>query len=144
MNLEILHSQFKDDDSPSVEGQIRWLQKQGFSQAQIDQAFILLYTDIEQYKFPKVFELYEGDNLIDTKYGPHDQDPPNHNYKVRTITNGFELDQCLLECAKIVRQTELKRLAKGIEVFEKKLRKRWARQVPWYKRIFGVKPGVEG
>ena len=48
MDLKALHAKFRDDDSPSVEGQIRWLQKQGFAQHHIDQAIIGMYTDIEQ------------------------------------------------------------------------------------------------
>ena len=38
MDIKALHERFKDDHSPSVEGQIRWLQKQGFPQHHIEQA----------------------------------------------------------------------------------------------------------
>ena len=50
----ILHRKFKDHDSPSVEGQIRWLQKQGFAEHHIQQAMIALYNDIEQEKIPNL------------------------------------------------------------------------------------------
>jgi hypothetical protein len=64
MNFKELHEKFKDDASPSVELQIRWLQKMGFLQHQIDQAMITVYTEIEQGKTFKnggEFNLYLKD-----------------------------------------------------------------------------------
>lgn len=48
MDFIQLHAKYKDDDSPSVEGQIRWLQKQGFVNHQIEQAMITVYSEIER------------------------------------------------------------------------------------------------
>jgi uncharacterized protein (DUF2132 family) len=48
MNFVDLHAKYKDENSPSVEGQIRWLQKQGFAQHQIEQAMIKVYMEIER------------------------------------------------------------------------------------------------
>jgi len=48
MDFVALHLKYKDSDSPSVEGQIRWLQKQGFAQAQVEQAMISVYDEIER------------------------------------------------------------------------------------------------
>lgn len=51
MDFNATHAKFKDADSPTVEGQIRWLQKQGFAQHQIDQAMIMAYTEIDKGDF---------------------------------------------------------------------------------------------
>ena len=143
MNIKELHGKYADEHSPNPEGQVRWLQKQGFPQHQIDQAFILLYQDLERGQIPRVFEQKNADGIVvSRKYGPYDTPCPTDHHS-REISNGWDLDQCLLECAKIVRTNELQSTLVSIEAFEKKLRKKWSRQVPWYKRIFGVKPKEE-
>lgn len=48
MDFKKLHEPYKDDASPSIELQIRWLQRLGFQPHQIDQAMITVYTEIEQ------------------------------------------------------------------------------------------------
>ena len=50
MDIKKLHEQYKDEASPSVELQIRWLRRMGFEQHQIDQAIITVYSDIETGK----------------------------------------------------------------------------------------------
>jgi len=50
MDFKKLHERYKDEFSPSVELQIRWLQRIGFQPHQIDQALITVYTEIEQDK----------------------------------------------------------------------------------------------
>ena len=50
MDFKKLHEKYKDDASPSVELQIRWLQRIGFQPHQVDQALITVYTEIEQGK----------------------------------------------------------------------------------------------
>lgn len=63
MDFVKIHERFKDNDSPCVEGQIRWLQKQGFAQHQIEQAMISLYSAIERgEKAPK--NGFELDQLL--------------------------------------------------------------------------------
>ena len=110
MNFKELHAKFKDNDSPSVEGQIRWLQKQGFAQHQIEQAMISTYTEIERGQV--IFK------------------------------NGHELDQYLLNKAKLIRTEELTIQITKMEEFVDKLKgqvledykKEQAK--PWYKKIF--------
>jgi len=110
MDFKQLHERFKDDDSPSVEGQIRWLQKQGFAQHQIEQAMISTYTEIERGEF--------------------------------TPKNGSDLDQYLLNKAKIVRTEELSAQIKKMEEFVDKLKGqaieeyKKEQEKPWYKRLF--------
>jgi len=48
MDFKKLHEQYKDESSPSVELQIRWLQRIGFQAHQIDQAMITVYGEIER------------------------------------------------------------------------------------------------
>lgn len=140
MDIKALHKRFKDNDSPSPEGQIRWLQKQGFAQHQIDQAMLWLYGDIEAGRLPRVFEKKNGDKLIDTRYAPNGTRPPHFEYEIRDIKNGWDLDQALLEFAKIIRTREFENTIKTIEEFEKKMRKKWMAQGAWYRRMFGLLP----
>jgi len=113
MDFKELHSKYKDEYSPSVEGQIRWLQKQGFAQHQIEQAMISVYTEIERGE--------------------------------KDFKNGLELDQYLLEKAKIIRTEELADQVKKMEAFVEKIKtqavedykKQQAR--PWYKKILRMK-----
>jgi hypothetical protein len=140
MDIKKLHDKFKNQDSPSVEGQIRWLQKQGFSQDHIDRAMLDLYTDIEQGRMPQVFEREENGKIVEWHcHKPEDTLPPFF-FTRRSIANGMELDQALLEYAKRIRTTELSQAIENLQAFEKKLRKKWASQVPWYKRVVGIKP----
>lgn len=48
MNIKALHEKYKDDASPSVELQIRWLKRIGFEPHQIDQAMLTVYSEIER------------------------------------------------------------------------------------------------
>ena len=58
MKIEELHAKFKDASSPSPQAQIKWLSRQGFTPAQIEQAMLLVYQEIEQGKiFINGFEL---------------------------------------------------------------------------------------
>ena len=112
MNIIKLHEKFKDHDSPSVEGQIRWLQKQGFMQSQIDQAMISVYTDIE-----RGVELY---------------------FEGKVIDSGWALDQVLLKAAKVARTKDLTSVIKNIEKFEYDMRNRWEtdKKKGFFKRVF--------
>lgn len=144
MKFKELHSQFKDDDSPSVEGQIRWLQKHGFQQHQIEQAMLTAYTELEAGRVPvrwkRKMKGKEGQEVIERKYGDAKTKPKGANWESREVKNGFEFDQFLLECAKRVRTNELSVMLRHMEKFEKDLKKKWSAQVPWYKRMLGVKP----
>ena len=141
MDIKTLHERFKDDHSPSVEGQIRWLQKQGFPQHHIEQAMAEMYADIERGDLPKAYEkLSQDDKVIQSIYLPKEVNSPGKDFAQREISNGWDLDQALLEYAKRARTDELGVMLKNIERFEQKLRKKWMKQVPWYKRVFGSKP----
>jgi hypothetical protein len=48
MDFKALHEPYKDEASPSVEVQIKWLKKLGIPDHVIDQAMITVYTEIEQ------------------------------------------------------------------------------------------------
>jgi len=145
MEFKKLHEQFKDDDSPSVEGQVRWLQKQGFAQHQIEQAMIATYTELEHGDIPvrwkNVAKDGDGNEKVERRYSLADHSPPTkQTWDKREIKNGFELDQVLLEMAKKARTDDLNAMVKNMETFEKGLKKKWAKAEsrPWYKKLFGV------
>lgn len=147
MNLKELHKQFKDDDSPSVEGQYRWLERQGFTPDQIERGIIEAYTELENGQIPtrwtRTMKTAEGKDVVEVKFGPKGKTPKGANWKGEPIKNGFELDQFIMEMARLARHNDLRMKVKGLELFEQKLRAKWSKQVPWYKRVFGVKPSVE-
>lgn len=144
MEFKELHKPFKDDDSPSIEGQIKWLQKQGFQQYQIEQAMIEAYTELQMEKTPlrwsRKMKKDDGAEIEEVKYGPVGKIPKGANWESRPIESGFELDQFLLEMAKLIRTNELSVMVRHMEKFEKDLRKKWSNQVPWWKRALGIKP----
>jgi hypothetical protein len=107
MDIKKLHEKYKDDASPSVELQIRWLKKMGFEQHQIDQAMIIVYSEIE--KDEKVFK------------------------------NGGEFNLYLKDVASKIRTEELSAYIAKIEEFEAKMRKKWESELPWWKRILGIR-----
>ena len=130
---------FKDEGCPSVEGQIRWLQKQGFQQHQIDQAMMQLYKALDHGEIPQICKRLDapGDES-QTIYRLKGETQKVGRWDVRSIKDGFELDQVLLELARRIRTDELAVLIKNIENFEKDMRKRWekANKIPLWKRMF--------
>lgn len=108
MNFKALHTKYKDNDSPTVEGQIRWLQKQGFGQHQIDQAMITVYTEVERGE--KDFK--NGNDL--------DQHLLETAKKIRT-------DELT---------TYITKLEEFESKLKKKWEEDQKKSKPWYKRIF--------
>jgi len=142
MDIIKLHEDFKDDDSPSVEGQIRWLQKQGFLQNQIDQALITVYGDIERGETPMVFTRLQtgkgGKKNILKVYRLYSEPKPGSPWHGDPIENGWDLDQTLLRTAKTARTKDLSAVIKNIEKFEADLRAKWEkdRRRSFFKRLF--------
>ena len=151
MNFEKLHEPFKDDDSPSVEGQIRWLQKQKFTQAQIEQALLLAYSDLNNERIPQRWKRTtrneSGTELIERHFLAFGAKPSGRKWESRDIQTGFELDQFLLNCAKRVKTTELGQTMKNLEAFKKKLELDYKNHIlskrPWYKRLLGIKSALK-
>lgn len=130
MNIKEIHKQFADDHSPSVEGQIRWLQKQGFAQHQIEQAMITVYSEIERGEVPLVWHMREPDTSGHVKdtycYTEVNGVPPGSKFKnPKPISNGHQLDQYLLEVARRIRTGELSMMVSHMEQFEAKLKAKW-------------------
>ncbi len=129
MDLKKLHEQFKDDDSPSVEGQIRWLQKQGFDKAQVERAMVTVYSELHRNQTPLTFMKREtkddGGIVIHKRYGNHETQKPSDDWDSRPIVSGEELDQYLLYVAKEIRTRDLTSYVKQIEKFEEEMRKKW-------------------
>ena len=109
MDFKKLHEKYKDDASPSVELQIRWLQRIGFQPHQVDQAMIAVYTEIEQGK--KTFNSGGELNL--------------YLKDVAVKIRSEEINVYITNLEKF----EAK-MRKTWEDDQKKLK-------PWYKRIFG-------
>jgi len=109
MDFKKLHEKYKDEASPSVELQIRWLQRIGFQPHQIDQAMITVYGEIEHgektFKNGSELNLYLKDTAI----------------KIRSE----EINVYITNLEKF----EAKMRSKWDE--DRK------RMKPWYKRIFG-------
>lgn len=138
VDYDKLHGRYKDDASPSVEGQIRWLQKQNFTANQIEVAMMSLYDDIYNETPPILYEL-DGEK----RYLRHSDKSPGRKWASRQIKGGDELDQSLIEIAKRIRTKELEDIKKNMQDFVSGLKKSWKNEVlsrvPWYKRIFGIK-----
>jgi hypothetical protein len=132
MDFKKLHEQFRDNDSPSVEGQIRWLQKQGFAQHQIEQAMITVYSELERKATPLVFTKKEthpdGGIKISRVFGNDPSHQPADDWTAQPIVNGEQFDQYLLQVAKRVRTEELGLMVKKMEEFEVNLRKKWIKE----------------
>jgi len=137
MDIKKIHEGFVKDKNFSVEGQIRWLQKAGFPQHQIEQAMITVYSELEKGAIPKVWikgkekkYLTSSEKFLERESG----------WASRNIQNGHDLDQYLLEIAKRIRTQELTVMIGKMEEFEAKMRKKWEeeerKKKPWYKRIF--------
>jgi len=107
MDFKKLHEKYKDEASPSVELQIRWLQRIGFQPHQVDQALITVYGEIERGE--KVFK------------------------------NGSELNLYLKDVASKIRTEELNVYIVNLQAFEAKMRKKFQSELPWWKRILGIK-----
>ena len=137
MDIKKLHEKWKDDDCPSVEGQIRWLQKQGFGQHQIDQAMMMLYKALDHGEIPQICKRLDVENG-ETVYRLKGERQKVGRWDIRDIKNGYELDQVLLELARRVRTDELAAMVKNIEKFEHDMRKKWekANKIPIWKRMF--------
>ena len=50
MNFQELYEPYATKEAPNVSDQIKWLQKQGFPQNIIDQALLVVYTELEKGK----------------------------------------------------------------------------------------------
>lgn len=130
--MKVIHERFKDTDSPSVEGQIRWLQKQGFAQHHLEQAMISVYGDIDNGRVPRVFKktITENDKqTTETIYRNFGESPPDSRWgEGEEISTGHDLDQVLMIAAKQARTDELSAMIINMEKFTEKLKQKWAEE----------------
>lgn len=132
MDIKALHERFKDGDSPSVEGQIRWLQKQSFAQDQIDHAILKVYFDIERGCTPCKWNT--GAEVV---YLSGDQPKSGEHWEGGPISTGHDLDQYLLKVAKDIRTKELSDKVASIGEQVTKMKNQWEDD---YKKA-NAKPG---
>lgn len=142
MDFKLLHEPFRDEDSPSVEAQIRWLQKQGFLQHQIQKTMVRVYGELSRNEIPRVWKR-TLDNREEVLYRPHGVTPKGEGWSSEKVANGFDLCQYILEIAKSFRTQDLTKFIKDMEKFESDMKSKWIDsikyKVPWWKRLFGIK-----
>ena len=148
MDIEKLHEKFQDKDSPSIEGQVRWLQKQGFLQNHIDQAMIQVYGDIERghapWVFSKTIKDHKDTERVVKEYRLFDFPIEESGWIQEPITNGWDLDQVILAVAKRARKKDLKSIVLNMQKFESDLRKKWEKEkaLEQSKRTVTKKPSL--
>lgn len=143
MDIKALLSGFTDLKDHTVEGQIRWLQKQGFTQDHIDHAILAVYFDIERGVIPKKWNTgIDGE----VTYLPGDQEPSGAHWTGGPISGGNDLDHYLLKVAKDIRTKELSDKVAQIGTQVAKMKAQWeadfkkANAKPgFFKRMFGKK-----
>ena len=138
MDIKALLEGFTDLKDHSVEGQIRWLQKQGFSQDQIDHAILAVYFDLERGVIP-----CKWNTGAETVYMAGDQPKSGEHWEGGPISGGNDLDQYLLKVAKGIRTKELADKVAAIGVQVSKMKSQWevdyikANSKPgFFKRLF--------
>ena len=128
MDIKSLLQAYTSEKEFTVEGQIRWLQKQGFSQDQIDHAILAVYFDLERGVLPNKWY-----RTVETSAGPvseivyfaGDQPKPNVDWDGGPISGGHELDQYLLKVAKDIRTKELSDKAAQLGELVSKMKSQW-------------------
>jgi len=142
MDMKKLHEKYLDEGSPSVEAQIRWLQKMQFAEHHIKQTMIIVYSELEANEIPKVWKKNIGTPKEERKYLSAKDTYLNREkvWSGKDISTGDDLCQYLLEVAKRIRTKELTALVGTIEKFEADMRKKWEndqkKKKSWIKRIF--------
>jgi len=111
MDIKKLHERFKDDASPSVEVQIRWLKKIGFEPHHIDQAVITVYSEIERGE-----KTFKGGSEL--------------NLYLKDVANKIRSEEATIYISKL-EEFEGKMRKKWEEDVKK--------GKPWWKRMLGIK-----
>ena len=123
MDLKVILSNYTSKKDHTVEGQMRWLQKQGFTEDQIAQALMTVYFDLERGVLPNKW-------VIDgvTTYLPGDQPKGSDSWVGGPISGGHDLDQYLLKVAKDIRTRELTDKVAALGVQVAKMKAQWERE----------------
>jgi hypothetical protein len=139
MDIKAILATFTAEKEFTVEGQIRWLQKQGFAQDQIDHAILKVYFDLERGVIP-----VKWDTGSETVYLPGDTPKSGEHWVGAPIATGNELDQYLLQVAKDIRTKELSDKAAALGELVSKMKTQWeadaaraSKKPGFFKRMFG-------
>jgi hypothetical protein len=139
MDIKAILAKFTDEKEFTVEGQIRWLQKQGFAQDQIDHAMLKVYFDLERGLIPCKWNT--GAEVV---YLSGDVPKSGAHWEGGPISTGNDLDQYLLKVAKEIRTKELSDKAASLGDLVSKMKAQWeadaakANAKPgFFKRLFG-------
>jgi hypothetical protein len=129
MDIKALLASYTSEKEFTVEGQIRWLQKQGFTQDQIDQAILTVYFDLERGVLPNKWSRTASNTsagpITELVYFAGDQPKPNVDWEGGPISGGNDLDQYLLKVAKDLRTKELSDKAQQLGVLVAKMKSQW-------------------
>lgn len=143
MDLKTIHDAFTQKKDHTIEGQMRWLQKQSFTEDQIAQALMTVYFDLERGVMPNKWQMGEGGETV---YLPGDQPKASETWIGGPISGFHELDQYLLKVAKDIRTRELTDKVKAVGEQVAKMKAQWekdfikAHAKPGFlKRTFGKK-----
>jgi hypothetical protein len=120
MDIKAILANFTSEKEFTVEGQIRWLQKQGFTQDQIDHAILKVYFDLERGCIPCKWNT--GAEVV---YMPGDQPKSGEHWEGGPISTGNDLDQYLLKTAKDIRTKELSDKAAALGDLVAKMKSQW-------------------
>jgi hypothetical protein len=112
IHFEALHAKFRDQDSASPQGQIKWLLKQGIPANVVDEAMISVYEEIRGGKtFVSGFEFDQY--LLSVARGMQKKELDDHIIKLENFYKGMR------------------------EKWDKELAAEQPVKKPWYKRILG-------
>jgi len=132
MDIKAIHEKIKDRPDHTVEGQIRWLEKQGFSLDQIDSAMLKVYFDIERGCIPCKWDT--GSEVV---YMSGDTPKSGEHWTGGPIDNTHDLDRYLLQVAKEIRTLEYSDKVKRLGEQVAKMKEQWEKD---YKKA-NEKPG---
>ena len=101
MDIKAIHAKFQDRPDHTIEGQMRWLEKQGFSRDQIDAAMLKVYFDLERGCLP-----IKWNTGSETVYLAGDVPPSGEHWVGEPATSSHDIDRYLLAVAKGIRTQE--------------------------------------
>lgn len=132
MDIKAIHAKFQDRPDHTIEGQMRWLEKQGFTRDQIDEAMLSVYFDLERGVIPCKWNT--GTEVV---YFSGDTPKSGEHWEGGPIDNSHDLDRYLLKVAKDIRTKEYSDKARRLGEQVAKMKSQWEAD---YKKA-NAKPG---
>ena len=141
MDIKAIHDAFTQEKDNTIEGQMHWLKKQGFTEDQMNHAILEVYFDLERGCIPCKWNT--GAEVV---YLPGDQPKSGEHWEGGPISTANDLDQYLLKVAKVIRTKELTDKAVALGGLISKMKSQWEADMAkanakpgFFKRLFGKK-----